>query len=127
MNEQTIELGKRAAKLAEDKCPEFGSVPGYWLARDEWVPVGDTWDCSIHAWENDRVALDIESPLVLGFLLGLVREAHGDDTARTRWSKSRNRWECRHGYSAGKWNEKLIGYDATEAGALVDALEGAAK
>lgn len=80
------------------------SLPGF---GDPWLP-------------------DLTDPATLGCLLALVREAHADPKLRTRFSETRQRWECVHGHATSSL--QFIGTpdgDGSEAAALVAALEAA--
>ena len=125
MTDEMIVLAKRAVA-----CPKWRLMPG--MLTDEGRRVMQVWPDNLgikwsHLLDNrvvrDADALpDLTDPATLGCLLALVREAWGDPTLCVVLDTSDGRW-C-----VGRWEDGLAMRGrggATEAEALVAALEGA--
>lgn len=120
MTDDMIELAKRAVA-----CRGWQWMRG--MSNDQ----GDVIDCVdvetgkayCGEWDVDMTALpDLTDPATLGCLLALVREAYGDPYASIWYSAD-------HNHSGDRWSyySKAFSFSghATEAEALVAALEGA--
>ena len=114
MNEEMTALARRAVA-----CKGWRWVDGMICVRLEcgrrWRP----WTPRV--WDSGTYLPDLRDPATLGCLLALVREAWDDPTICVVFDHDDGRW------GVGVWVDGLVvrGAGATEAGALVDALDRA--
>ena len=150
MTPELVALGRRSVA-----CKGFRWIPGMWVVFPEhkdffyrivWVrPEESPEDSLFEATSEEHGSLDgissdenfvvdLSDPATLGCLLALVREAHGSDCAHA-WTptRSQGRWIVsrpeREGdypsFNPDGWFSLSVGEHATEAEALVSALENA--
>ena len=80
---------------------------------------GRSWGADLlFRWSNDVGVPDLRDPATLGCLLALVREALHSPRAHVLYVAGLHRWECAD-------NRVVLGVGATEAEAIVAALEEA--
>jgi hypothetical protein len=117
MNEEYIELGKRAVA-----CSGWRWMPGMlhgMVAGGKLTSCYRIGDLTLYL-DADRVP-DFTDPATLGCLLYLVRESCGMPTGIiVRYSNDNGRWEVSW---PGSTHGGICGFGATEAEALVMALE----
>ncbi len=130
MTEEQIALARRAVA-----CKGWRWMPGVrttdgmrvihdphlWPDRPCAIREGTWVDTAVPRPLGDHLP-DLTDPATLGCLLFLVRKAHNRPEAQTHYANVSSLWVVRWGeVGVGEW----FGYGATEAHALVAALEAA--
>ena len=120
MTDEQIALARRAVA-----CKGWRWVPGmkyihrHDIGPDVWYPrIGRHGEKPVRAKIRKDVLPMFDDPATMGCLLALVREALDSPRAHVLYVAGLHRWECAD-------NRVVLGVGATEAEALVAALEEA--
>lgn len=126
MSEELEALGRRAVA-----CKGWRWMPGMltnhgarYLGKDGWIDRAGRG--VVYADPNDGEVPDLSDAATLGCLLALVREAWaGDEWISVTYARQERRWVVVSCHGSALLNGGRYIYGATEAEALVAALEAA--